>query len=172
MTASWAQDVRNIPKQEIRDILAPIRRPVEIAVYGSKNSFNFSAIIRTGHNFLASKYWGIEIKTVYEKAMMTARRYDEHLINLVSIDEFLEQNKDRQIVAFEKREGLNSQDIRDFVYPENCILLFGNEDTGIPDELLARANHIVHIPIDGLVNSFNVACAAGIALYDYVCKNK
>lgn len=172
MAASWANDVRNIPKQEIREILAPIRRPVEVAVFGSKNSFNLSAIIRSGHSFLVSRYWGIEIKTLYEKAMMSARRFDEHLINLVSIDEFLEQTKDKQIVAFEKREGLNSTDIRDFVYPKECVLLFGSEDSGIPKPLIERANHIVHIPMLGLMHDLNIACAATVALFDQFSKEK
>jgi tRNA G18 (ribose-2'-O)-methylase SpoU len=172
MVAPYADFISSLSKKEIRDELAKIRNPIEIAVYGSKNGFNFGCIVRTGHSFLVKKYWAIDMPQIYEKAMMTARRFDEHLINKVSLQEFLEKNSGRCIVGFERRIGSNLpvEDIRKFKYPEDCILLFGSENFGIPDELLAACTHLVTIPIDGLVADLNVSVAAGIALYDW--KNK
>lgn len=43
--------------------------------------------------------------------------------------------------------------------------LFGNEAHGLPDELAARADHRVRIPIHGRAESLNLATAAAVCLY-------
>lgn len=44
--------------------------------------------------------------------------------------------------------------------------LFGNEAHGLGDELLARADHRVRIPIRGRAESLNLATAASVCLYE------
>jgi TrmH family RNA methyltransferase len=43
--------------------------------------------------------------------------------------------------------------------------LFGNEAWGLPDDVLALADHIVRIPIYGRAESLNLATAAALCLY-------
>jgi TrmH family RNA methyltransferase len=43
--------------------------------------------------------------------------------------------------------------------------LFGNEAHGLPDSVLARADHRISIPIRGRAESLNLAAAAAICLY-------
>jgi len=58
--------------------------------------------------------------------------------------------------------------LRKYTYPEEPILLFGSEKTGVHDTLLEKSCAVVSIPMYGLHNDHNVAC--GIVLYDYVSK--
>jgi TrmH family RNA methyltransferase len=44
--------------------------------------------------------------------------------------------------------------------------LFGNEAHGLPDELLAAADHRVRIPIHGRAESLNLSTAAALCLYE------
>ncbi|PWC01439.1 RNA methyltransferase [Corynebacterium yudongzhengii] len=44
--------------------------------------------------------------------------------------------------------------------------LFGNEAHGLPDDVLARADHRLSIPIRGRAESLNLATAASICLYE------
>ena len=44
-------------------------------------------------------------------------------------------------------------------------LVFGNEHTGVGDDLRRHAQGTFSIPMRGMVDSFNVSVAAGIALY-------
>ncbi len=44
-------------------------------------------------------------------------------------------------------------------------LILGNEIHGVKDDVLARMDMIMEIPMNGLKESFNVSVAAGIALY-------
>lgn len=49
--------------------------------------------------------------------------------------------------------------------PQRLALLLGNEISGLPVELLNLCHQIVHIPMSGTKESFNVAAAAAMALY-------
>ena len=44
-------------------------------------------------------------------------------------------------------------------------LVFGNEKTGVPKNLLKYCDEAVEIPMSGKKNSLNVSVAAGIAIY-------
>jgi tRNA G18 (ribose-2'-O)-methylase SpoU len=170
--APYAEYVKSEDKQFIKDTLAEIRNPFELAIYGSENCWNFGAILRVGHNFMTTGYYSIDIPWYYKKAAMTARPWERERIVNCNIEEFLEKTKGRNIVAFERRSTLETEDIRTFKYPENPILLFGSEKFGVPDALLERADYVVSIPVMGLVYDHNVAVCAGIASYDWLSKHK
>lgn len=157
-------------KDEVLQTLSEIAHPVEVAVWGSENSFNFGAIIRTCHNFLVRKMYAIDMDWYYKKAAMTALQWQKQNINMMSSEEFLRGTTNRNIIALERRENLDTQDIRCFEYPENPILLFGSEKTGVPEELLQSAKNIVSIPVCGFVLDYNIATACGIVLYDWYSK--
>jgi 23S rRNA (guanosine2251-2'-O)-methyltransferase len=47
----------------------------------------------------------------------------------------------------------------------NICLVFGNEVTGIDDDILTHLDHIVEIPQYGRKHSLNISVAVGISLY-------
>lgn len=51
------------------------------------------------------------------------------------------------------------------VLAEPVAWLFGNEAHGLPEDLLAAADHRVRIPITGRAESLNLAAAASICMY-------
>lgn len=55
-----------------------------------------------------------------------------------------------------------------FVFPQQSILLLGQELTGIPAAMLSQCNAQVTIAQFGLVESLNVQTAAAISIYEYV----
>lgn len=57
-----------------------------------------------------------------------------------------------------------------YTSPEKIALILGEEVHGIPQELLEQCQDILEIPMAGKKESFNVSVAAGIALYQLVCK--
>ena len=48
----------------------------------------------------------------------------------------------------------------------NCNLIFGNERTGLPKEVIAKMVNTLTIPQYGEVGSLNVAVAASIVFYE------
>jgi len=46
------------------------------------------------------------------------------------------------------------------------MLLMGNEQQGLPDELTNICTHLAYIPMDGQADSLNLAIATGIMLFE------
>ncbi len=159
----------NLTNPELKTALSNIRNKFEIAIYSSENYFNAGSILRTGHCFLCSRVWLIDFNKFYKKATMGTSKFET--IEKTSLDQFISINKERNIVAFEHKFDVKSDDIRDFKYPNNPILFFGSEKTGVPSEIMDIAHSNVSIPMFGYHNDLNVAVAAGIVMYDFINKN-
>ena len=46
------------------------------------------------------------------------------------------------------------------------VLVFGSETQGLPDSLLESSEQCLTIPMPGPVRSLNLACSAGVAMYE------
>jgi tRNA G18 (ribose-2'-O)-methylase SpoU len=57
-----------------------------------------------------------------------------------------------------------------FVWPKNTLMCFGQEQMGLPPEIIDRCQNVVYIKQYGSVRSLNVGTASGIAMYDYTSK--
>ncbi len=64
-----------------------------------------------------------------------------------------------------------SKDFHTVDYPENTILIFGNEITGVSPELLAMTDLTVQLPMFGSKESLNVATTVGIMAYHLAIRN-
>ena len=58
------------------------------------------------------------------------------------------------------------QNYRKYNYPSDLILLMGSEQKGLSGEYMAICNALVTIPIEGHVDSLNVAVAASLILFE------
>ncbi len=169
---SYCPDLSGYTRAEICDVLDEVRQPVSIAIYGSKNEFNIGGMIRTAHNFLVREIHLVEVEWFYEKGALSTLKFEKrNLKRWPTISGFLEATARRSIVALERRAELDSKDLRAYRYPTDPILFFGNEQYGVPDSILDRANDVVSIPMLGLNNDHNVSVACGIVLYDWFYKN-
>jgi tRNA G18 (ribose-2'-O)-methylase SpoU len=73
---------------------------------------------------------------------------------------------DRPIWSVEKDEAtIGLYDVP--AYPQDVILVFGSERSGLPPGIVARSQAVVGIPIYGVNHSLPVAVAAGIVLSDW-----
>lgn len=61
----------------------------------------------------------------------------------------------------------NSLSLHAYEFARRTALVIGNERTGLADEVLARLDDVVEIPVWGLPYSYNVATATAMALYEY-----
>lgn len=166
-----APDLSDFTREEVCEVLNQTRQPVSIAVFGSGNEFNIGGMIRTGHNFLVRDIHLVEVEWFYEKGALSTLKYEKrNLKRWPTISKFIEGTQGRNIVAFEKRHDLDTEDIRTYRYPSNPILFFGSEKTGVPNSILDICHSVVSIPVLGLNNDFNVTVSCGIALYDWLRK--
>ena len=70
-----------------------------------------------------------------------------------------------QIVGLEQTS--NSVSLYDFEFPKRTVLVVGNEREGLSEDILNALDHVVEIPVFGQPNSYNVASATAMALYEY-----
>lgn len=157
----------DLPLGEVRAELDRIRHPLRIAVRRAKNPFNVGAIIRTSHSFLVKEIVLIGDAPYYERAAMGMHRY-ENLREVPSEAAFVElaRREGWWIAALEKDDaGVGLWDAR---FPDETVIVVGNEDDGVGPEILAAADEVVGIPMFGLNHSYPMTVASGIALTEWV----
>lgn len=124
----------------------------------SANAFGADEIILYGH------------KKFDRRASVGAEFYS-HFRHLKFVDDlpklFAEYD---EVVAIENTP--NAVALQDFKWDKNkkTLMIFGQESSGIPPEILEKCHHIVAINQRGSVRSLNVAVAAGIVMNDYCSK--
>lgn len=82
-----------------------------------------------------------------------------------SIDLCLNSLKQAGYLITALEQAPDSVTLSDFLPSQNVALIVGNEVSGIESSVLKKVDKIIHIPMSGRKESFNVAIAAGIALY-------
>jgi len=87
-----------------------------------------------------------------------------------SFDEYRNKFIDSRIIALTKK---SNNSISSIIYSHSDILLFGREDTGLPDSIINKCHLIAGIPMPGRqsyknqkgVRSLNLSVACGIVCY-------
>jgi tRNA G18 (ribose-2'-O)-methylase SpoU len=155
-----------LPLEEIRRSLQPLRRPLRIAVLRARNPFNIGAIIRVAHSFLVQEVVLVGDEPFYERAAMGMHRY-ETIVQLATEADLLGWARERSLplVAFEREEA--RVDLWRADLPPACLMVFGSETVGLSPEVIAAADQVVGIPMYGINNSFPVSVAAGIAMAEW-----
>jgi tRNA G18 (ribose-2'-O)-methylase SpoU len=156
----------DMPVDEIRRSLAGLRRPLSIAILRARNPFNVGAIIRVAHSFLVREIILVGDEPYYERASMGMERY-ENMVSLAGDGELIEyvRGRGQKLVVFEKEAA--TVDLWRAELPEDCVMLFGSETSGVPAEVVRAADLVVGIPMYGINHSFPVTVAAGIAMAEW-----
>ncbi len=90
----------------------------------------------------------------------------------VNFDEFMASKPSKRIISFSKKNGIY---LKEFKFQEDDILLFGREDSGLPDYIINKSNFLISIFMPNLqtgnddrkgVRSLNLSVACGIAMYE------
>ena len=85
---------------------------------------------------------------------------------------FADAKINKRIIAFSKKNGVY---LNNFEFKKEDILLFGREDTGLPERIIEKSNSLISIYMPNLelpmnnkkgVRSLNLSVACGIAIYE------
>ena len=97
--------------------------------------------------------------------LVTVNKYE-------NIDKFLKAKFTKRIISFSKKNGIY---LNDFKFKEDDVLLFGREDSGLPDSIIDKSDFLISIFMPNLqtrtndqkgVRSLNLSVACGIAIYE------
>ncbi len=97
--------------------------------------------------------------------LVTVNKYE-------NFDKLLESKSTKRIISFSKKNGIY---LKDFKFHEDDVLLFGREDSGLPDCIIDKSDFLISIFMPNLQNetnnhqgvrSLNLSVACGIAIYE------
>lgn len=135
------------------------------------NDFNISTVIRNANAFLAreviiygSKQWdrrGAVGTHNYNRMKYFKENEYDNLVDYIS---------GNSIVAVDNIGSAVDISSYEWEDEKHTVLIFGQEQVGIPEQLLDLASDVVYIPQYGTVRSLNVGTASGIVMYDYCSK--
>ena len=132
---------------------------IDIYLENLRSMHNIGTILRCVEAFrLGTVYLSKSLPpSAHTKIQKTAMGADQ-IVSIHTVEDCLLLK--RPLIAIETiPEGENCNT---FAFPKSCTLLFGNEQYGLSDETLAKADHFIHIPLYGNKNSLNVSQAFAI----------
>lgn len=148
--------------EAIKADLANKKHNFSILISNKFNDFNIGTVIRNANAFLAKNIFILGRRRFDRRGTVGTHIY-EKLTFIKDVEEI-----PHPIVAMDNIDG--AVPIETFEWPkEHFVMAFGQEQLGLPEEILKIAKHIVYIKQYGSVRSLNVGTASGIAMYDY-CK--
>lgn len=172
--SGWRRNVidsmKHMSSDQIRTDLLKKSRPFSVLMEHWAGDFNIGTMIRNSNAFGARKVFYLGKKKYDRRGTVGTHHYVDlqFLPSFDDLEGLLEEER-WNIVCFENIPG--AIDLRDFEWPINPIMVFGEEKNGISDEMLNISKCIVKIPQCGSVRSLNVGTASGIAMYDWSFKN-
>lgn len=86
-----------------------------------------------------------------------------------AIKDLRKQVPDIQIIAVEQNDKSVAYDSLDYKLP--VALIVGNETRGVHEEVIAKTDHTVELPMEGINASLNVIVSLGVVAYQVLEKN-
>ncbi|MHC4959118.1 MAG: TrmH family RNA methyltransferase [Planctomycetota bacterium] len=157
-------EFKGMAPEAIKAALAARRFPFGVLVANLVYDFNLGTVIRNANAFLAREVFIYGRKKADLRGAMGAHVY-ENVVHVPDVEALRERAAGYALVCFE--DGPGAVPLAEFAWPENPLMIFGQEGPGVPVELREAADHTVVIPLFGSMRSINVGVAAGIAMHDW-----
>ncbi|GEM_PF-1012742 len=131
---------------------------------------NLGSIFRVAEAFSVAKILLLEEqrKILLSKRFKRVARNTETKVKTDfynNIDESLMAASNHQLLRIGIEITSGSRAIQNYNLNQSVQLVIGNENTGIPDNVLQLLDHLYHIPMFGSNSSLNVAQSLGISLF-------
>jgi len=146
------------------------RHAFHVAIENLNHDFNIGSVVRTANAFAAQEVHIVGRKRWNRRGAMVTDRY-QHVRHHADAGQ-LNDWADRQslpIIGIENGPG--AQPLESATLPKACVLLFGQEGTGLSPEALAVCDRTLAIAQFGSTRSINVGAAAAIAMHTWVTQH-
>lgn len=135
---------------------------------------NAYSVMRTANGLGFDKVYLVDL-AMGKPPRMNTRKIDlqkppHDMFVLLNMEEFMEKIvPNYNVVSMELTD--EAEYLSEFEWPDNPLIVLGPENGNIPPEILETGAQ-VKVPMKGAANCFNVACAASIAIWDYLFKER
>ena len=146
------------------------------------NDFNIATVIRNANAFLAKEVVIYGNKKYDRRGTVGTHHYTNfrHVRDIDSLSDFfnlcatgLDQRSGRGQVKILGIDNVpEAKDVNAYDFDPNIhyIMVFGQEQIGIPSDVLDMCDDLLYIPQYGSVRSINVGTASGIIMNNYCAK--
>lgn len=153
---------------EIKEDLNKKRHNFGVLCSNLGYDFNISGVIRSANAFLAREIIIYGPKKYDRRGAVGTNHYEN--FRYVKYTEQLDAILREYDIIIGLENGVpNSSDLRDYEWNINkkTLICVGQEDAGLPQDIIKRCHDILTIQQFGSVRSLNVASAASICFYEY-----
>jgi tRNA G18 (ribose-2'-O)-methylase SpoU len=143
------------------------RHPFHVAIENWQHDMNIGSIVRSANAFAADTVHIVGRRRWNKRGAMVTDRY-QHVLHHDTVEALVAwaAEHDLPIIAIDNVAGCVPMET--FHWPEQCVMLFGQEGPGLSDEAISAANAIVEITQYGSTRSINASAAAAVAMYSWV----
>ena len=144
------------------------------------NDFNIATVIRNANAFLAEEVVIYGNKKYDRRGTVGTHHYTNfnHVRDIDSLSDFFNSSAVRCYARGQRIRliGIDNvpqaQDVNAFDFDPNVhyIMIFGQEQIGVPMDVLSMCDDVLYIPQYGSVRSINVGCASSIIMNNYCAK--
>ncbi|MEE6271758.1 TrmH family RNA methyltransferase [Georgenia sp. MJ206] len=157
----------------VEAILADVdtrRHPLHVAIENFAHDMNIGSVVRTANAFAVAGVHVVGRRRWNRRGAMVTDRY-LHLHHHDDVAGLLAWAAERglAVVGVDNVDG--SVPIEHRSLPRECMLLFGQESTGLSAEARAQCAEIVHITQYGSTRSINAGAAAAIAMHAWMLQH-
>jgi tRNA G18 (ribose-2'-O)-methylase SpoU len=143
------------------------RHEFHIAIENWRHDLNIGTVVRTANAFLAAEVHIVGRRRWNRRGAMVTDRY-QHLRHHEDVDALLAWCRDAglPVVAVDNLAG--AVPLESTVLPRRCLLLFGQEGSGLSAPARSAAALVCSIAQYGSTRSINAGVAAGIAMHAWI----
>ncbi|MDQ3734469.1 MAG: RNA methyltransferase [Actinomycetota bacterium] len=143
------------------------RHPFHVAIENFAHDLNIGTVVRTANAFLAAEVHIVGRRRWNRRGAMVTDRY-QHIRYHADVAGFAEWARQGglPIVAIDNLPGAVPLETTDL--PRECVLLFGQEGSGLTELARSSASLVCSIAQYGSTRSINAGVASGIAMHTWI----
>lgn len=143
------------------------RHPFHVAIENWRHDLNIGTVVRTANAFLAEAVHVVGNKRWNRRGAMVTDRYQHvrHHEDVTGLARWA-THAGLPLLAVDNLPG--ARPLETTVLPRACVLLFGQEGSGLTDDARQAADGVLSIAQFGSTRSINAGVAAGIAMHAWV----
>ena len=148
------------------------RNEIYVILDKINNGYNLGAILRLCDVTLVKKLFIIDGKNAVARKALKASKGSENWVPHEIVESaaiIIEKLKSENVKIVSVEICHDSVDYRtiDFKNKPMCFV-FGNEMTGVSEEILTQSDYRIHLPVQGMSNSLNVSSCASVVLFEAI----
>ncbi|SNR95143.1 SpoU rRNA Methylase family protein [Geodermatophilus saharensis] len=147
--------------------LDPRRHGFHVAIENWRHDLNIGTVVRTANAFLAAEVHVVGRRRWNRRGAMVTDRYlsVRHHPDAAALGAWA-RDAGLPVLAVDNLPGARPLETAEL--PRACVLLFGQEGTGLSEEARALAGDVLSIAQFGSTRSINAGVAAGIAMHAWI----